>query len=247
MVKNNFKSYKFSKFSKICKFCKIFKSWKFTKYILIILLLLLLIYFFNIKEGFSQGIRYIRIVNSLQSVSNYIQIGELKAFDMSGNNVALGKPTTSSEVYPSFPPNNANDNNPNTFFHSAHPPKITDFWEVDLGQEYNIEYIEFYNRADCCKERIIGCTMNLMTNDKKVVEQFNFTTNEMVQKFVPSFKGEKGSTGSVGATGAVGAVGATGAVGETGQTGQTGSVGPSITEEVKDPDGNVTGTIKFTN
>ena len=95
---------------------------------------------------------------------------------------------------------------------------------------------------------IISCN-----NDKEIVEQFNFTTNEMVQKFVPSFKGEKGSTGSVGAVGptgsvgATGAVGAVGAVGETGQTGQTGSVGPSITEEVKDSDGNVTGTIKYTN
>jgi hypothetical protein len=195
----------------------------------IIFLILTLIYFLKNKEGFSQGIRYIRIVNALQSTSNFIQIGELMVFDVNGNNIALGKPTTTSGEWKGFSPNNANDNNPKTLFHTANPPKINDFWEVDLGQEYNIAHIEYYNRADCCQERIIGCAMNLLNNNRELVEQFNFTSNEMLQKFVPSSKGDTGPAGAPGSNGLPGVPGPTGmpgAPGLPGASGPPGATGP---------------------
>jgi hypothetical protein len=120
-----------------------------------IFLILAVIYFLKRREGFSQGVQFIRIVNASQSVPNFIQIGELMVFDENGANIALGKPTAASPEWPGFLPGNAVDNNPNTAYHSANPPTLNDFWEVDLGQEYNIALIEYYNRADCCQERIL--------------------------------------------------------------------------------------------
>ncbi len=151
-------------------------------------LILLLIYCLKTTEGFSQGIQYIRIVNSTQTVPTYIQIGEVMAFDTNGINVAIGKQTSSSGDYPGTMASNAVDNNPNTAFYSANMPKSSDFWEVNLGKEHALARVEYYNRPDCCQERIIGCTMILLNKNKEIVEQFQFTNNERVQTFLLSSK-----------------------------------------------------------
>jgi hypothetical protein len=171
-------------------------------------------------------------VNATQNTPNFIQIGELMAFDMTGANVALGKQATASGQWPGYDPAKAIDNDPNTSFHTANPPTVNDFWEVDLGKEHTLSRIEYYNRGDCCQERIIGCTMNLLNKDRETVEQFQFTSNEMRQKFVLSSKGDTGPAGSPGAAGAAGpagspgAAGSVGAPGPQGPIGQTGPAGP---------------------
>ena len=146
-------------------------------------LILLFVYCLKSREGFSDGIQFIRIINSSQEVPTYIQIGELMAFDKNGTNLALGKPTTSSGYWGGYQPSNATDNKSNTIFHSTHPPKTTDFWEVDLGKEYNLSRIEYYNRPNCCQDRIIGCTMHLLNKDREMVNKFDFTTAEKLQTF----------------------------------------------------------------
>lgn len=191
----------------------------------IIFLILAVIYFLKKREGFSQGVQFIRIVNASQSVPNFIQIGELMVFDENGKNIALGKKTTASGQWPGYSPGNALDNNPNTSFHTANPPSLYDFWELDLGQEYNISHIEYYNRADCCQERILGCSMNLMNKDREMVEQFQFTSKEMIQKFVPSSKGDTGPPGTPGAPGATGPPGMPGMPGTPGTSGPPGPPG----------------------
>ena len=147
-------------------------------------LLLLFLYSLKKREGFSQGVQFIRIVNATQSVPNFIQIGEVMAFDRNGTNVAIGKQAISSGEYPGTVAANAVDNNPNTAFYSANAPKSSDFWEVNLGKEHILGRVEYYNRPDCCQERIIGCSMILLNKDKQIVEQFQFTSNEMIQKFL---------------------------------------------------------------
>jgi hypothetical protein len=147
-------------------------------------LILLFVYCLKNREGFSDGIQFIRIVNSTQSVPNYIQIGELMAFDKNGTNLALGKPTTSSGHWSSnYAPSKATDNQKNTSFHSAKPPTENDFWEVDLGKEYNLSRIDYYNRHNCCQERIIGCTMHLLNKNREMVNKIDFETGEMFQTF----------------------------------------------------------------
>ena len=193
----------------------------------IIFLILAVVYFLKKKEGFSQGVQFIRIVNSSQPLPNFIQIGELMVFDENGKNIALGKRSTASGEWPGYSPGNALDNNTNTSFHTANPPSLYDFWELDLGQEYNISHIEYYNRADCCQERIIGCSMNLMNKDREIVDQFKFTSKEMVQKFVPSSKGDTGPSGPPGPPGMAGPEGQPGMAGPPGSSGMAGPPGPS--------------------
>ena len=150
-------------------------------------LIVLFIYFSKSREGFPGGVRYIRIGNEKQPWANYIQIGEIKAFNINNTNVALGKPTTSSGQWQGWTqrhlPSYGVDNNPNTSFHTAHPPKRTDFWEVDLGKEHTLSRIEYHNRADCCQDRSIGCTMTLLDKNKKRIHKFEFTTDRQVQTF----------------------------------------------------------------
>ena len=191
-------------------------------------LIVLFIWCLKTREGFSQGVQFIRIVNASQSVPNFIQIGEVMAFDENGTNVALGKQTISSGDYPGTMSSNVVDNNTNTPFYTANVPKLSDFWEVNLGQEYNLERIEYYNRPDyCCQERIIGCSMNLMNKDREIVDQFKFTSKEMVQKFVPSSKGDTGPSGPPGPPGMAGPEGQPGMAGPPGSSGMAGPPGPS--------------------
>ena len=143
----------------------------------------------GVKEGNTgntntiRGIRYIRIVNSTQSNPIYIQIGGIKAFDMHGTNVALGKPVSSSGNWPGFIPQHAVDNNPHSSYHSLHPPRgATDYWQVDLGQEFILSRIEYSNRHDCCRERIIGQTMILNDNAGEV-RRIQFQRGDLNQNF----------------------------------------------------------------
>jgi hypothetical protein len=152
-------------------------------------LILAFVYCLKRREGFSEGIQFIRIMNFNKPVPDYIQIGEVMAFDKNGTNVALGKPATSSGHWSGQPPSNATDNKSNTFYHSAATPSEKDFWEVDLGKEHTLSRIEYYNRPDCCQKRIIGCTMHLLNKDREMVDKFDFTTGEKVQTFSLSSSG----------------------------------------------------------
>ena len=51
------------------------------------------------------------------------------------------------------------------------------FWQLDLGQEYSIDRIEFYNRADCCGDRAQKMTMSLLDNNQAVVATINTFTD----------------------------------------------------------------------
>ncbi|XP_033101528.1 pentraxin fusion protein-like, partial [Anneissia japonica] len=35
------------------------------------------------------------------------------------------------------------------------------WWMVDLGNTYSIQYVRIYNRADCCRERLNGATIRV--------------------------------------------------------------------------------------
>ena len=200
-------------------------------------LIIVFIYCLKGREGFSQGVQFIRIMNSTQSVPNFIQIGELMAFDTNGSNVALGKQAKASGQWPGYSPANAIDNDASTIFHSSSPASLNDYWEVDLGKEYNLSRIEYHNRADCCQERIIGSTMNLLNQNREIVEQFQFTTDDMIQKFILSSKGDTGPAGIRGADGSPGAAGAPGSPGAAGPPGSPGTPGASGPPGVAGPPG----------
>jgi len=99
-------------------------------------------------------------------------------------NVALRKPTTSSSIYKateavdkgaSGEPSKAVDGNTSQVF-SQNSMALTNvgpnqFWQVDLAGNFKISNIRIFNRTDCCSERIVGATLQILGQDGKVVAQ----------------------------------------------------------------------------
>jgi len=183
----------------------------------------------GVFEGFTTpGVRYIKIINASQPTPNFIQVQQLMAYDAQGTNVALNKTASANASYNNdYLPPNAVDGTSSKLYHSANPPTPNDFWMVDLGQEYTLSKVTYTNRKDCCQERIIGCTMNLMDANQQILEQFTFTSKDAVQTFVPMITGNTGATGPPGATGPAGPSGPTGPQGATGLSGLPGPSGPT--------------------
>ena len=68
-------------------------------------------------------------------------------------NLALGKPTAQSSQLGGFAPGLAVDGDPGNFTHTAsgQSPAI---WEVDLLGEFDIAFVDLFNRQGCCSSRL---------------------------------------------------------------------------------------------
>ena len=79
--------------------------------------------------------------------------------------VAQGKPATSSSVAWGGRAGRAVDGNADTTFtagsctHSADPPGDIEWWQVDLGQTYDIQTVNIWHRSDCCQTRLLDATV----------------------------------------------------------------------------------------
>ena len=90
-------------------------------------------------------------------------------------NVALGKVTTQSTDGFGFTGAPAVDGLLNNFTHTD-SGDLAPFWQVDLGEEFLVEGINFYNRENCCGERLYNLTFEILDAADAVVytaAQFN--------------------------------------------------------------------------
>jgi len=127
-------------------------------------------------------VRYVRV----QARRPYLQIGYLSVQTADGTNVAAGKRASASGTYPGTRASNAVNGQPGTRAHPNywHATANLDWWEVDLGQEYPITKVVFYNRRECCSDRAQDALISLMDSRRNVVntatlnsgpvQQFNF-------------------------------------------------------------------------
>jgi len=138
-------------------------------------------------NGTPVNMRYILIKASTTSPNPYpfIQISQLavfsfengtsknvssrlnnnKAVAFSGNGANYSNLTNASHNN-NAPPSMAIDGNLSARhhpleYHSA-TPAATEWWGVDLGREYPIYEIVYYNRNDCCSDRAIGMTIHFI-------------------------------------------------------------------------------------
>jgi hypothetical protein len=44
---------------------------------------------------------------------------------------------------------------------------VGDYWQLDLGQEFDVDKIVYYNRRDCCSERSNGMAIQIFDNNMK--------------------------------------------------------------------------------
>ena len=82
------------------------------------------------------------------------------AIVVTNNNLALNKTASQSSTGGGGPASRAVDGNTNGIYgygsvaHTGNINGVQDYWQVDLGQMADIDYIEVWNRTDCCASRL---------------------------------------------------------------------------------------------
>jgi CheY-like chemotaxis protein len=107
--------------------------------------------------------RYVKVQLKGRNVLNLAEVvvnGKLvKSLPRLDGNVALGKPARQSSVFEGYAVANlANDGNTNGHFGygsvTATNIDLGAWWEVDLGEVYEVSEVVIYNRTDCCPDRL---------------------------------------------------------------------------------------------
>lgn len=97
-------------------------------------------------------VRYLRIELVSQTVTDFLNVAGLEAWNGNSRSVAV----TGTSSAPNVPANsweNANDGNPDTFFHSGGSAPI--FLELDFGAGgVPCTEVRVINRKDCCQNRL---------------------------------------------------------------------------------------------
>jgi hypothetical protein len=136
--------------------------------------------------------RYI-LIKRIDGKAEYINLSELEIYDMNGNKYDnTSFKTFSSTRYDNttnnYISNNLIDGNTSKLAITKNSP---DEWiMVDLGKNLVIGKMILVNRIDCCKERIVGCSISLINiNDTadKFVEVFTSNINEILDTYTYDF------------------------------------------------------------
>ena len=104
-------------------------------------------------------VRYIRVGRVKNNSNHWMNLAEVRVIDVKGTNVARGKKVTGSTLYSgSFPHSNLVDGNVNNFAHTHN--NNNEWFEIDLGKEYEVDRVEVVNRKDCCGFRLKNTTIS---------------------------------------------------------------------------------------
>jgi len=121
--------------------------------------------------------RYIRFqYGNAYGGGRSMNLGGVRAYSTSsGPNIINSSMSVSSlDLFGSgiYMPSNMVDNNDNTMYHSSGGSEYP--WvKIDLGSEQDIYRVELTNRADCCRSRIAGITLQLWNSNDTVIYTSN--------------------------------------------------------------------------
>jgi hypothetical protein len=122
-------------------------------------------------NGDADKARYIRV--DLPNKTEILSLAEVEVMS-GGKNVALGKPATQSSVQYDGVAGRAVDGNRNGHYglalsttHTA--PDREPWWEVDLGNSYNIEEVLLWNRTEAAPDRLRGVRVQLLDEKRAVL------------------------------------------------------------------------------
>ena len=103
--------------------------------------------------------RYVRITRDKDGDDHHMNLAEVEVFS-GGTNVAQGKTVTASSLYAlQFPHANLVDGNKTNFAHTNN--EAVEHFQIDLGQDYEIEKVVITNRTDCCQGRLRNTKVQL--------------------------------------------------------------------------------------
>lgn len=134
-------------------------------------------------------IRYIKITqdnrdSSRKEADKVLSLAQVQVFDLNGQNVALGKPSSQSSINENMLP--AIAVNGKTSGSNFTMTKATDlnWFETDLSSSIDVSKVIIYNRSDCCSSRLDGVHITLMNADRDVVYDTNYGshTSEVVEE-----------------------------------------------------------------
>lgn len=132
-------------------------------------------YLMNLVEPERITGRFIRITKPGPGVLN---LAGIRVYDrQDGNDIAKGKPVTSSSLFDAnaFPNSNLTDENNATFAHTADGGG-EHWFEIDFGGESTLYSINIINRQDCCQDRIVGSSIIVYDTSRKQVWQSDSIT-----------------------------------------------------------------------
>ena len=129
--------------------------------------------------------RYLMLSFPPKSVKPMMNFSQIAVYS-NGENIAVGKPTTSNHDYKNADSGIAVDGNLITrdwpyVYHST--GCSDDYWEVDFLSEYKVDKIDFYNRQTCC-ERSIGMIFSLLDCNREVVWSSSLQSASLTDSFI---------------------------------------------------------------
>ena len=98
--------------------------------------------------------------------TDWLQVSEFEVYDELGNYIPATA-SASSQLGAGFEPTKAIDRNWDSIYHSA--GEAGGWIQLDLGADRYIGKIIFYNRRDCCYERILGAVLTIINNANTTV------------------------------------------------------------------------------
>jgi hypothetical protein len=134
--------------------------------------------------------QYVRVKANGRN-DGYLQISQIAVYAMVNGkqvNVARKASTnnanyniTASPVYNGFNMLGPVDggtyakNDRSAMYHSE-TASADNFWELNLGQEYDVDWVTYYNRGDCCQSRADGMTITLANASKNIVKAYTLSS-----------------------------------------------------------------------
>lgn len=161
-------------------------------------------------NGLPVNMRYVYVKISSSGYMQISQIVVLAIVNGTGKNVANAtdnsnspKPVATSGNGPDYtnvtnrswsqgsPPEKAIDGTASPryhpeMYHSPADSTVNEWWSVDLGKEYPVYEIDYYNRNGCCPERAIGMKMQFKDNAGNFVDVKDSNGNITNAIIIPS-------------------------------------------------------------
>lgn len=124
--------------------------------------------------------QYIRVENRTGNPQP-LQLREVEVYDMNGINRALsGVATQSTDLDVAREASTAinGDKTTLTQYNISHTlSTANEWWELDLGQEYNISKIKVFNRVDCCFDRLNEYKLLLLNSQRDIIKSMDFANS----------------------------------------------------------------------
>jgi len=124
-------------------------------------------------QNLIRGVRYLEILKPNTS-NTHIQISQIVVRDSNGINIAKNKPVALSSGTSG---NIAVDGVEKSRSHPAiihSDDNSGDKFTLDLKNDSDVSTIEYYNRLDCCQERILGSRLQLLDSNRNLLGEYIF-------------------------------------------------------------------------